>query len=108
MSVALEKYRRAVEILVSGNETIRTRLVPALEALVELKIDEMPLDIRKQYSDICFGINSTTDPSGNGVIRAYVNGHREPEASALALRILGTYSELCRRTGEATGASASS
>lgn len=100
MSNMLEHFWAAVFLLVSA-DSIKRRLVSAYAThLSAINEDELPNEIRKEFSDVVRAISHVKPLRGETAVQATVRKMSDVEASVHAARIvqmLGTLTEMQNR-----------
>ena len=98
MSYHVDRFFAAVSVL-AGHGHIKQRLIKAYEDnLVEVTEDELPIDLKEQFTDIKQQMYRVQPLNGEGPICASVRKMSIDEASECASTILALYDQMARRT----------
>ena len=98
MSYHVDCFFAAVSVL-AGHGHIKQRLIKAYEDnLVEVTEDELPIDLKEQFTDIKQQMYRVQPLNGEGPICASVRKMSIDEASECASTILSLYDQMARRT----------
>jgi len=93
-----EKKLYQAVLSLTGEGTIRFRLIGAAKDLLELKADDFPDDgLRGRFSELGRKLTKVKPEREEGSIQASVFAMSEDEASALAEEIVSIYADLAHR-----------
>jgi hypothetical protein len=92
-----EKFRIAVLTLATGDDPLRQRFADAwVTALARVQVDELPPEIRIEFSGMISKMTASQDAGAEGAIAGGEQELTDDDARQLAETIVSIYAELCR------------